>query len=169
MDLQEEMDSLTPDQRMKGFEYPIPGQGLTNEPGRGSWEQPPELVDLDAVSDWFWNRLTDAKIFKNTMRILDAGVPIDMVATNLVAQAAMNGKFSIDMALLVTPIVVVQMRTLANMAGASVSYTESKDVGVDPAPLAKMFAKKTGQSEQIKQLPKEKPNMDMGLLAKEMK
>ena len=162
----DELDELNPVERTKLFDAPIPGQGLTQRPGSGSWERPPELVDLDAVADWFWDRFTSPKIFRDTMRVIDAGVPVDLVAANLVAQSTMSGKFTVDMAMLVTPIVVVQLKTLANLAGASVSVTNKDDAGVDPAPLAKIFAKQTNQENTIKELPKTKKPDISGLLAK---
>ena len=157
-------DFQTKKQNMEAFNMPIPGQGLTATPGRSRWEQPSEMNDITEIADWFWQRITSDYIFKDLMRMLDAGVPVNVVVSHLVMMGVMGGKFNTDMALLITPIVITQIVYLAKMAGANISVHTKKDPGIDPAPIEKLFNKQTSQTSEIDNITSD--DIEQGLLAK---
>ena len=38
------------------FDAPIPGQSLTDNPGNGAWEHPPEFADIEDATDYIKER-----------------------------------------------------------------------------------------------------------------
>ena len=43
------------------FNAPIPGQGLTDEPGNYPWEHPPQFPEIEDAADFIYDRLSDPK------------------------------------------------------------------------------------------------------------
>jgi len=39
------------------FDAPVPGQGLTDDPGNYPWEHPPQYTDTSEAADFVWDRL----------------------------------------------------------------------------------------------------------------
>ena len=102
------------------FDAPIPGQGLTSEPGSRPWQTPPEFVTLEEGVDFYVSRIADPKMAARLLDIIEIGIPLTAIAETLTLGGVMQGLHTVDVAVLVNPILVELMEGLAK--NADVSY-----------------------------------------------
>ena len=94
---------------------PVPGMSLTTEPASRPWEQPPKLTKLSEVVNHYSEKLTDPAIVDSIMQAMKADVPVYDLAQALTKIEMMNGVHSPDTAVMVTPVVVELVVTLAEL------------------------------------------------------
>lgn len=95
---------------------PIPGQSLTTEPGSVPWEQPPQLVTIQQVADFYIDKLTDdQEVIDKTLDAIEAGVPLQSLANGAVMFNMMKGIHTVDVGFLVMPVIVELFITLAEL------------------------------------------------------
>ena len=98
------------------LEAPIPGMSLTTEPGNSPWEQPPQLVTIQQVADFYIDKLTeDQEAIDRVMDALEAGAPLQVLADGIITFNMMKGIHTIDVGFLVMPIIVELFITLAEL------------------------------------------------------
>lgn len=103
------------------FDAPIPGQGLTSEPGSRPWQSPPEFATLEEGVDFYVSRIVDPKMAAQLLDIIEMGIPLTAIAETLTLGGVMQGLHTVDVGVLVNPILVELMEGLAK--NAEVSYT----------------------------------------------
>lgn len=111
------------------FDAPIPGQGLTSEPGSRPWQSPPEFVTLEEGVDFYVSRIVDPKMAAQLLDIIEMGIPLTAIAETLTLGGVMQGFHTVDVGVLVNPILVELMEGLAK--NAEVSYTVGDTDGED--------------------------------------
>lgn len=99
------------------FNAPIPGQSLTTSPKSMPYERPPQFTEEGPAMDWLFQRFSQEEIYVNTMRLLDAGIPIQLVAESLLTSGAASGKWNVDLALLIAEPLMTMLATMAINAG----------------------------------------------------
>jgi hypothetical protein len=98
------------------LEAPIPGMSLTTEPGSVPWEQPPQLVTIQQVADFYIEKLTeDQEAIDKTLDAIEAGVPLQTLANGTITFNMMKGIHTVDVGFLVMPIIVELFITLAEL------------------------------------------------------
>jgi hypothetical protein len=98
------------------LEAPIPGMSLTTEPGNSPWEQPPQLVTIQQVADFYIDKLTeDQEAIDRVIDALEAGAPLQVLADGIITFNMMKGIHTIDVGFLVMPIIVEMFITLAEL------------------------------------------------------
>jgi len=102
---------------------PIPGESLTTEPGNVPWEQPPMYADPMDALEYHMERLADPEVTDNVIDMMDLGVPISILADTLLSRAIMDGIHSVDVKLLLKPVMAMQLKALAEVA--NIEYKET--------------------------------------------
>ena len=103
---------------------PIPGMSLTVEPGSVPWEQPPQLVTIQEVADFYINKLTeDQEAIDKTLDAIELGVPLQSLANGTIMFNMMKGIHTVDVGFLVMPILVELFITLAELNDIKYSMT----------------------------------------------
>jgi hypothetical protein len=136
------------------FSGPIPGQSLTVEPGSVPWENPPVHADpLDAL-EMYMEQLTDETVVDDLMDMVDIGVPISVVAGVMLSRGVMEGYHTVDVKLLLMPIVSAQLKGLADVLGLdykmSMDDYADKDAAAKKKRAAKLAAKLAMRMENMK-------------------
>lgn len=109
------------------FMAPIPGQSLTDEPKQYAWERPPEIVDPDDAVVYHLDRLSDRQVTDATLFLLQYGYPVDLLARSLLSGAVGQGIHSIDVSLIISPVVEEELRYMARTAGIDYKDTFTDD------------------------------------------
>ena len=177
------------------FDGPIPGQSLTAEPGNAPWEKPSKFSDpLDAF-EMYMEQLADEEVLDDVMDMVDIGIPVSVVAGTMLSMGVMEGMHTVDVKLLLKPLLMTQIKTLAEAMNVDYKMTmeeyRDKDAEAKQKRAAKLAAKlamKTGamtgtpdkgeeimqKAEQELQEPQQQEEMPMeaeqapqGLMAKE--
>tara|TARA_R100000458_G_scaffold55511_1_gene59524 strand:+ start:2602 stop:3216 length:615 start_codon:yes stop_codon:yes gene_type:complete len=102
------------------FSAPIPGQSLTTPPKARAYERPPELSNVTEVMDFYINRLGDQSVIDDLFVALENGFPLSTLVDSITANGVMEGKHSIDISMLVSPVIHEYIRVAAKAGGVSV-------------------------------------------------
>lgn len=98
------------------FDRVIPGQSLTDEPGAVPWEQPAMFSKPEEALDYHISELNKEDVMDNTLGMIDAGIPIDIMADSMLTSGVMNGIHSVDTKLLIAPLMYSHLKSLAMAA-----------------------------------------------------
>ena len=148
------------------FNAPIPGQGLTDEPGNYPWEHPPQFPEIEDAADFIYERLSDPKQLKRLLTMMRIGVPIEALVKVITFSGFLEGKFTVDVAKLLEPIVAMQIMSKAQVAQvpAKINLEDTEDtefykdmakvkksIDLDNLPMDKMTEEKI-EKESVKGL-----------------
>jgi|TARA_R100000084_G_scaffold96620_1_gene50516 hypothetical protein len=148
------------------FNAPIPGQGLTDEPGNYPWEHPPQFPEIEDAADFIYERLSDPKQLKRLLTMMRIGVPIEALVKVITFSGFLEGKFTVDVARLLEPIVAMQIMSKAQVAEipAKINLEDTEDtefykdmakvkksIDLDNLPMDKMTEEKI-EKESVKGL-----------------
>lgn len=108
---------------------PIPGMSLTVEPGSVPWEQPPQLVTIQQVADFYIDKLTsDEEAINKSLDAIEMGVPLQTLANGAISYNMMKGIHTIDVGFLVMPIIVELLITLAELNNVKYFITPEEEL-----------------------------------------
>lgn len=146
---------------------PIPGQSLTREPGSAAWEQPPQYNTEAEAMDFLFEKVTRPDVQTNLLRVMDAGVPLPILLEPILMHGVQEGKWSMDLAMMLMEPLGVVLYGLGKRAGIDPKLEVPKkkeDKGINPESLAKIFK---GAVEAKDQTAPKETEMEMpGLLAR---
>ena len=138
------------DDRQIPMDSPIPGMGMTAPLGGRPWQQPPQMATVEEAMSYYIKKLEDPDFAPELLTVIELGVPLTTLANTMQLSSVMEGKHSIDVGMLVIPILVELM---SNMAEANQvpfkSGMEREDQGISPATIA--LARKKGRLKSMQQ------------------
>ena len=100
-------------QREVQIDAPIPGMSLTAPVGGRPWQQPPQMATVEESIDYYINKIMDREFLPELLTIIELGVPLTTIANSFQLASVMEGKHSIDVGVLVLPVLVELMITVA--------------------------------------------------------
>lgn len=95
----------------------IPGQSLTAEPKNAPYENPPELNTAEDSIMWHLNRLQEDDKMKALLDTLELGLDVVTITEGLLRGAVLNGIHSIDISLVIAPVVHEYITSTAEKVG----------------------------------------------------
>lgn len=107
------------------FNLAIPGQSLTDEPKNFAWERPPEIVDPDKAIAYHMDYLNNPEVIESTLFVLASGLPVKNFVDVLLTNAVGNGMHSIDVSLIIKP--VIQEAVTLTAKEADIEFLEEFD------------------------------------------
>jgi len=105
----------------------VPGQSLTDYPKNYPWERPPEITDPNDAIKFHIDRIADEDVIDNVLDLLEFGIPAKTLSESMMTAAVGSGIHSIDVSLIVEPIVRDFMMKAADMAGIKYKETFKPD------------------------------------------
>ena len=99
------------------FDAPVPGQGLTDDPGNYPWEHPPQYTDTSEAADFVWDRLHRPEFAEQVIAMLDAGIPVEALGRIIIFNGFMEGKWNPDVAFIIAEPVMKMIATMGLTAG----------------------------------------------------
>jgi len=111
------------------FEEPIAGESLTAEMGAFPWQRPPELSTVDETVLYYSDKLSEPRISNGFVAVLDSGVSVKTLVNTMVNNSILNGIHTIDVGMLVTPVLLEILMYLGDSAGVvyATGLEEDKD------------------------------------------
>lgn len=107
------------------FNLAIPGQSLTDEPKNFAWERPPEIVDPNKAIAYHMDYLNNPEVIESTLFVLASGLPVKNFVDVLLTNAVGNGMHSIDVSLIIKP--VIQEAVTLTAKEADIEFQEEFD------------------------------------------
>ena len=107
------------------FNAPIPGQMMTAELGARPFQRPPQYSTVDEAMDFYAARIMSPKLRDGILDIMEMGVPLTSLANTLQAGGVMQGKHTIDVGVLIMPVLIEMLAYVGDEEG--IEY----DLGMD--------------------------------------
>ena len=86
------------------FDHPIPGQSLTEEPGKHVFEKPPEITDVDDAVEYVVGKISEnPEAIEKFEKLMMTGMPIESIVNSISFSGFAEGKWTPDIAELMKP------------------------------------------------------------------
>ena len=144
------------------YNVAIPGQSLTDEPKNFAWERPPEIVDPSEAVKHHLKYLNAEDALESTLFVLESGLPITSLVSTLMTNAVGNGIHSIDVGLIISPVIHESIKATAEEAG--VKYKEKYSDEKQKSEARKQRETSLIRSALQDALEDDDPNMDEELI-----
>jgi hypothetical protein len=153
------------------FDAPIPGQALTHELGARPWQSPPQYSTVDEAVDYYTSRLSTPEATSQIVEILKMGIPVTSLANTIQMGSIMDGKHSIDVGMLVLPLIVEVIMYIAEQEGIDYDdgLTDVKDNKTNEAILENIrtqMKEKAGEPVEEEPVVEETSEEPTGLMAR---
>lgn len=103
------------------FDAPIPGQGLTHELRARPWQNPPQYSTVDEAVEFYVTRMAEDSFSEKLIDAMEMGIPLTTLANTIQLNNVMEGRHSVDVGILVMPVLIEMMRLIGDSAG--IEYT----------------------------------------------
>jgi len=98
----------------------IPGQSLTAEPKNAPYENPPQMTKPEDAVFWHLDRLADKT--EDLLDAMELGMDVVTLTSGILRGAVMDGRHSVDVSLIIAPIIHEFIKSSADQAG--IEYEE---------------------------------------------
>ena len=95
----------------------FPGQSLTAEPKNAPYERPPQMVKPEEAMLWHLNRITEPDKAEAVLDLLELDTSVVEMTEGVLRAAVINGRHSIDVSLIIAPVLHEVIKTMAEKAG----------------------------------------------------
>ena len=139
------------------IDAPIPGMSMTAPMGGRPWLKPPQFATVEESLEFYFAKFADKEFVPELLTIIELGVPLTTIANSFQLASVMEGKHSIDIGVLVLPVLVEMMITIAE--ANEVEYVSgmerAKEDRLSNAQVA--LARKKGMLGKIEEEPEGMP------------
>jgi|TARA_R100000482_G_scaffold76362_2_gene29684 hypothetical protein len=157
----------------EAFDAPIAGMSMTHELGARPWQQPAQYPTVEEALEFYVQRLTSDQFVARLLEIIERGIPLTALAETITLGGVMEGLHSVDVAVLVNPVLVELMAGIADNADVEykVGDTDGEDVP-DKGIVAKAMKEIRGKysfdedREPEQQVEEEETEEPRGLMAR---
>jgi len=149
------------------FDAPVPGQSLTDTPRNYPWEHAPQYATVEDASMQVWEGLQKEETMEKVILLLDAGLTVEEITKVIVFAGFVEGKFTPDVGLLLTPIVAKMIVAIGKNAGVekiNINVPKQNDTKELIKTLIKATPKEVDEKEEV-----EEDTPDTGLMGKPKK
>tara|TARA_R100001443_G_C3354454_1_gene177607 strand:+ start:16 stop:567 length:552 start_codon:yes stop_codon:yes gene_type:complete len=166
--MQEKGDYTEPEDNI--FDVPVPGQSLTDEPGNYPWEHAPQTASIEEATDYVYESIMRPRNMERMFTLLRMGVPIEALVKVITFSGFLEGKWTVDVAKLLEPIVAMMVTGEASLADikAKVNLGDAGDENFYNDMAERKYDMKQNEEMMKKELDMiddKKPNIK-GLMAK---
>ena len=129
------------DASSKFLDAPIPGQSLTTEPKSRPWEQPPKYTTTEEALSFYIPRLSDAELMAPMVDAIEDGTTVVAVADMIQSSGVMSGLHTLDVGLMISPVLVELLITQAQLADIEYKIGTEKSDSPDSSLVRKAVDK----------------------------
>ena len=97
------------------LDAPIPGMSLTHELGARPWQTPPEMATVEDAIDFYIPRIGNPKTINQVLGLLESGTPLTNIAETMTLVGTLEGKHTVDVAVLMNPIIVEYLKGIGDI------------------------------------------------------
>lgn len=137
------------------FSAPIPGQSLTTTPKNAPYERPPQFVEPDKALAKHLEHLNEDDRMDAIMQLMERGVDVQTMTEGLMRSAVANGLHSVDVSLIIGPVIHEYLKATASKAGINF-----KEGPAFERPGDDVIQSKAGKEEAFRRLKKGLPELE---------
>tara|TARA_R110000765_G_scaffold280133_2_gene377615 strand:- start:709 stop:1227 length:519 start_codon:yes stop_codon:yes gene_type:complete len=148
------------------IDAPIAGQSLTAELGNRPWQQPPQYTTVEEALQYYVPRLTNPEMLGDLLNVMETGIPLTTLANAIQSSGVMEGKHSLDVGILIMPVLMETMAYLAEESGIEYEVGTNKRIGSDKpssAAIARAIAMVKKEKGESSEEPEEEMQTEMEL------
>ncbi len=108
------------------FSAPVAGESLTSTPRNMVFEKPPQFTKLEEATEFVWEQLNKRDNTLKLLAMLDKQVPVDGLIKTILFSGFASGKWTPDLAILMTEPVIDMVVALGKSAGINVRMKTEK-------------------------------------------
>ena len=158
------------------FDAPIPGESMMHELGARPWQQPPKYPTTEEALGFYLPRFQNEEFVEGLVDTLELGVPVTSIANTLQTGAVMEGLHSIDVGIIILPVLVEMISYIAEDAGIefNIGTEPLKTSDLTQTKIDLVMKKLNDKTNKQKNMPKEKtkiseePEQTGGLMSRRM-
>ena len=98
------------------LDAPISGQHMTSELGGRPWQQAPQYKTVDDAIEYYLDRMSSDEFTDQLVDVLEMDVPVTTLANTLQLGGVMDGKHTVDVGMLVMPLLMEMIMLVGDMA-----------------------------------------------------
>tara|TARA_R100000995_G_C3464250_1_gene114809 strand:- start:1 stop:504 length:504 start_codon:yes stop_codon:yes gene_type:complete len=152
------------------FSAPIPGESLTEEPGKWAWDKPPRFAKFEDALDTTMERMFQPKSVSKVLTMLDAGVDAESIARVVLFSGFMEGQYTPDVAVLMGQNVYEAVVTIGTIGGIENLKLENKPSAKPNIEFAQEMAdlkfSNTVKNRPVKEIAAKSKEQSMGLMTR---
>ena len=148
---------------------------MTAPMGGRPWLKPPQFATVEQALEFYFAKLADKEFVPDLLTIIELGVPLTTIANSFQLASVMEGKHTVDVGILVIPVLVEMMMAIAEANDveyvSGMDREKEKDLSNAEIALAKkkgLFDKKANIPLKQEQPTKEEPMMGLMSRREEM-
>tara|TARA_R100001377_G_scaffold58374_1_gene35011 strand:+ start:206 stop:721 length:516 start_codon:yes stop_codon:yes gene_type:complete len=162
------------------FDAPIPGESMMHELGARPWQQPPKYPTTEEALGFYLPRFQNEEFVEGLLDTLELGVPVTSIANTIQTGAVMEGLHTIDVGIIILPVLVEMISYLAEDAGIEFN-TGAEGLKTDKPTQTKIDVimkrlsdKDNSTEETVEDMPSEEieseetPQQESGLMSRRM-
>lgn len=136
------------------LDAPIPGMSMTAELGARPWQGPPQYTTVDEAIEYYLERMSSDEFNEQLVDIMEMGIPLTDLANTLQLGNVMEGVHTIDVGMLVMPVLIEMMMLIGDSAGvdydSGLEKKRRKDITRDTlvAKVSKELQKKLNEEKK---------------------
>jgi len=155
------------------LDAPIPGEGLTHELGDRPWQKPAQLTSVDEVMPFYREKIMDEEFIPSLLQVIEMGMPLTTIANAMQSAAVMEGVHSIDVGVLMLPIVVEMLKFVAESNKVEyVTGMEERKIKPNEEITTALAMKELNEEKSVPEAPVEEEPVEetqlKGLMARSM-
>jgi hypothetical protein len=134
------------------FDRPIPGMGMTAELGGRPWQTPPTYTTVEEASDYYVERMSNPAFREQLIDVMEMKIPLTTLANTIQLASVMEGLHSVDVGMLMIPILVETMMLIGDSADVKYVTGMEESKGERPAMINKIvndMKLKQGEEEDM--------------------
>jgi len=121
------------------FDRPIPGMGMTAELGGRPWQTPPTYTTVEEASDYYVERMSNPAFREQLIDVMEMKIPLTTLANTIQLASVMEGLHSVDVGMLMIPILVETMMLIGDSAEVKYVTGMEESKGERPAMINKII------------------------------
>lgn len=132
------------------FIKPVPpGISWTAKSRSRPWSNPPKLVKVSEIAQGYIDNLSTPSAINNALGAIETGIPLAALANALMLAGVSEGVHTIDAGILVTPVIIEMLVTLAEVHGVEYQvFEKDPDEDIIPARIINRAMKKTSTASE---------------------
>ena len=124
---------------------------MTHELGARPWQTAAQFTTVDEAIEYYMSRMATEEYMEQAVDVLEMGVPITTIANTMQMAGVMEGKHSIDVGMLVTPLIMEMLMLIGD--NADIDYddglTDIKEDTVSDSMLEKMRKEMKSRIDEV--------------------
>ncbi len=130
------------------LDAPIPGMAMTHELGARPWQTPAQYVTVEEALDYYIPRFANDDVSEQLLDVLEMGVPVTTLANTIQLGGVMEGKHSVDVGMLVIPVLMELIMYMADKEGIEYNTGMERDTGIKDSKVDKAIMRLQEQQEE---------------------